>query len=81
MMRIFLATISFVLSALFYTWLAAIFLYPVYIVGWAEGWRIAREWQDWAAAAVIGTKATALLYVGESLVSSGRNRPHLSHKT
>jgi len=72
-MRSILASIAFALSGLLYVWCAAIFFYPVYAVGWAEGWRV--SWHEVAPAAVIAITATVLLAVGLSLMNDRRRLP------
>lgn len=71
-----MASIALTLSGLLYLWFAAIFLYPIYAIGWVEAWSLViadRAWIEWAAIAGIAVTATVLLVVGLSLI--GRRRP------
>jgi hypothetical protein len=74
---IVLAAIAFLLSGLLYIWIAAILLYPIYAVGWAEAWPISqhRQWHEWAAIAGIGITATVFLAAGLSIFNSRRKPP------
>ncbi len=73
-MRFALACIAFLVSAVLYAWVAAIYFYPVFIVGWPEGLHIP-PWDQLAAAAVIAIVATGLLAAGLSLVNSRPEPP------
>ena len=74
-MRIALASMALVFSAALFAWFAAIFLYPIYLVGWEQGSHIHREWHELIAAAAIGTTATLLLVMGMAILMSRRTPP------
>jgi uncharacterized membrane protein len=74
-MRIVLASLAFLFSALLFAWDAAIFLYPIYILGWEDGSQLWREWPDWGGAAAVGATATVLLIMGLAVLMSRPNHP------
>jgi hypothetical protein len=68
-MRTALACVAFLLSLVLYACVAVIFLHPLYVFGWEEGWRWVRIERDWLELAIIAAlllSATVLLVVGLS---------------
>jgi hypothetical protein len=74
-MKVVLSILAIAFSAVLYIWFAAIFLYPICVLGWAEGWATAvshRSWFEWVAIAGIGAAATILAVGGISLIRGQR---------